>query len=67
MVVEISLKKERRRIGRFDTQCRTWMPNPGGHLCTCHTLDYVEDKDSLIHHHGDCNILHPLYLIENEY
>ena len=32
-------------------------------LGICHTLGCEEGKGSLLHHHGDCNALHPLYLM----
>ena len=48
-------------------QCRTHILTPNCHLYTCRTLDYVEDKGSLLHHLGDWNVHLPLNLGTKNY
>ena len=66
MIMEIFLKKGFRCDHLLHIQCRTCIRSSDGHLCTCHTLDCVEGRGSSLHHHGDCSILHPLYLMQGK-
>ena len=59
---EYSFEKDRRCTDGLHTQCRVSVPRIDFHLCTCHTLDWEEDKGSSFRHQDVCTILHPLYL-----
>ena len=66
MIMEIFLKKGFRCDHLLHIQCRTCIRSSDGHLCTCHTLDCVEGRGSSLHHLGECNALHPLYLMQGK-
>ena len=59
-------EKDLRCTDGLDIQCRICILRLDVHLCTCHTLDCEEDKDSSLRHHGGRALLHPLYLNQNQ-